>query len=160
VQELQVFPAIQEVTMTIKIHDVEEYKSDIANQDGEILRRERIEENTGVERRQNVSRLVQLIWLAFGALEVLIGMRILLRLIAANPNNPFARAVYDFSTLFLWPFESLTVSPAVNGIVLDIPALIALLVFTLIGMGLTQFLWIVLTRRNSRRVVVYERRPR
>jgi hypothetical protein len=101
---------------------------------------------------------VQLIWLVFGLLEALIGLRVLLKLLAANPNNPFAQGVYEFSHLFLWPFEGLTVSPSMGGMVLEIPAIIAMFVYALVGWGIAKFVWILLARRRARQVVVYERR--
>ena len=65
-------------------------------------------------------RLTQLVWLLFGILEALIGLRVLLKLIAANPNSPFAALVYNASSLFVWPFAGLTRTPAAEGMVLDI----------------------------------------
>ena len=64
------------------------------------------------EERTFIVRLTQLVWLLFGILEALIGLRVLLKLIAANPNSPFAALVYNASSLFVWPFAGLTRTPA------------------------------------------------
>ena len=70
-------------------------------------------------------KFTQLVWLLFGMLEALIGLRVVLRLIAANPHNPFAMLVYNLSYPFVWPFVGLTRTPAANGAVLEISSMIA-----------------------------------
>jgi len=98
------------------------------------------------EQRTFISRLTQLVWLLFGILEALIGLRVVLRLIAANPNSPFARLIYSASNLFVWPFAGLTRTPAAEGMVLDIPSIIAMLVYALVAWAIVRLLWIVLDR--------------
>jgi hypothetical protein len=96
-------------------------------------RQVQVVEDLNAGRRQLVNRLAQLIWLMFGLLEAMIGLRVMLKLIAANPNNPFAQIVYIFTDLFLWPFSGLTIAPSFNGMVFEIPAIIALLDYALVG---------------------------
>jgi len=98
-------------------------------------------------------KLTQLIWLVFGLLEALIGVRVILRLIAANPGNPFARLVYDLSYLFVWPFLGLTRTPSANGAVLEISSLIAMFVYALVAWALVQLVWIVFDRPRNTTVV-------
>ncbi|HLE26685.1 MAG TPA: YggT family protein [Anaerolineales bacterium] len=108
-------------------------------------------ERAGVERRARVAarpaqglyKVVQLTWLLTGALEVLIGLRVLLKLIAANPANPFARFVYQITALFLKPFVGLTANPASDGMVLEFHALIAMLVYALLAWGIIQLLGLI-----------------
>jgi hypothetical protein len=98
-----------------------------------------------------------MIWLFFGILEGLIGLRVFLKLIAANPENPFARFIYAVTDLFLWPFFGLTVTPAAEGIVLEIPSLIAMLVYALIGWLIVRAVWLVFDHSAERSVTTYER---
>jgi len=98
------------------------------------------------EQRTFIVRLTQLVWLLFGILEALIGLRVVLRLIAANPASPFARLVYSASNLFVWPFAGLTRTPAAEGMVLDIPSIIAMFVYALIAWAIVRLIWIVLDR--------------
>lgn len=144
--------------MTLKTPEVEEYKRVKSRHDGGYEHSQKVVEDVGAERRQDVFRLVQFIWLVFGMLEALIGLRVLLKMLAANPNNPFAQAIYTFSQLFLWPFEGLTVSPSVDGMVLEIPTLIAMFVYALVAWGLARFVWILFARWRARQVIVYEHR--
>ena len=98
-------------------------------------------------------KLTQLIWLAFGLLEALIGLRVVLRLIAANPGNPFARLVYDMSYIFVWPFLGLTRTPSANGAVLEISSLIGMFVYALVAWAMVQLVWIVFDRPRGTTVV-------
>ncbi len=88
-------------------------------------------------------RLSQLVWLIFGAIEGLIGLRVLLKLVGANPANLFADWVYTSTDLLLTPFLGLTRTPTANGIELDVPALIGMLVYMLLAWGLIQLVEIL-----------------
>jgi hypothetical protein len=105
------------------------------------------------DQRSFVSRLAELVYLLFGILEALIGLRVLLKLIAANPNSPFAALVYRASSLFVWPFSGLTRTPAAEGMVLDIPSIIAMFVYALVAWVIVKLIWIVLYHPADRAVV-------
>jgi YggT family protein len=120
-------------------------------------RQVQVVEDLNAGRRQLVNRLAQLIWLLYGFLEAVIGLRVVLKLIAANPNNPFAQMIYSFTDLFLWPFRGLTVAPSFNGMVLEIPAIIALLVFALVGWLIVRLFWLLFYNPTSRTVRTIER---
>jgi hypothetical protein len=113
----------------------------------------RVVESPGAEGRLVVSRITQLIWLAFGLLEALIGLRVFLKLIAANPNSLFAQFVYQFSEIFVAPFNGLTIVPNVAGFVLEIPAIIAMVVYAIAAWAITQLFWVLFYRPATRRVV-------
>ncbi len=137
---------------------VEEYEVIQTSPQGEVEHREKVVENIGAAQRQNVIRVVQFIWLVFGILLALLGLRFFLLLIAANPENPFTRLVYNFTDLFMWPFAGLTSTPSAGGMVLEIPAIIAMIVYALLAWVLTSIVRIVFARSTARNVSVYERR--
>jgi hypothetical protein len=120
-------------------------------------RHERVVEDIGAERQTIVAKFVQFIWLATGILEFLILLRILLKLIAANPNSAFTQLVYGFSDLFLWPFNALITSPSAgNGMVLELSSFIALLVYAVVAWGVVQLIRIFAAPTKSRSVSVYQ----
>ena len=127
----------------------------VRDRDGE--RRERIVEDVGAERRTQMGKAAQFIWLLAGLLEGLIGLRFVLKLIAANPNAPFARLVYGATDLFLWPFQGLTATPAANGMVLEISSLIAMVVYAVLAWVFVKLLYLVFLPSRSRSVSVYRR---
>lgn len=74
-----------------------------------------------------------------GFIEVLVGLRFLLRLLGANPASGFVQWIYNWSTPFVSPFAgifgqnaSVTGRGVVTTSVFDWTALIALIVFALI----------------------------
>jgi YggT family protein len=99
--------------------------------------------NDPIQRRYTLVRITEIIWLITGFLESLIGIRFVLKLIAANPNAGFAQFIYGMTGPFLVPFHDLTAAPAVAGAVLEIPSLIAMLVYALLAWGIVLILWIV-----------------
>src|ERR1051326_6895844 len=98
------------------------------------------------EERRTLLKVSQFIWLGFGIVEGLIGLRILLKLMAANPNNPFAILVYGISDLFVWPFMGLTVTPAAAGVVLEISSIVALFFYVLVSILVERMIWIIFSR--------------
>lgn len=93
-------------------------------------------------------RLIGLIHLAFVILNGLIGLRFLLKLMAANPANPFAQLVYFLTTPFLWMFQGITYTPTFAGVEIEFFSLIAIAVYTLIGWVLTQLIWLLFSRQR------------
>ena len=104
-----------------------------------------------------MEKLSGLIWLLGGLLEALIGMRFLLKLIAANPNTPFVSLIYGLSDLFLWPFAGLTATPSANGMILEISSLVAMVVYAVLTWAAVRILWLVFAPTESRRVSVHRR---
>jgi uncharacterized protein YggT (Ycf19 family) len=98
------------------------------------------------EQRRTLIKISQFIWLGFGVLEGLIGLRILLKLIAANPQSPFANLIYEVTKPFLAPFVGLTPTPAANGVVLEIHSIVALFVYALISVLIERLIWIIFSR--------------
>lgn len=122
-----------------------------------VEHQERVVQDLGAERRQALWLVSGMIWLCAGVLEALIGMRVLLKLLAANPNAPFAQLTYALSGVFVWPFLGLTVTPSAEGVVLEIPSLIAMIVYALLFLAFDRFVWLVFVKPRARAVSVYER---
>ena len=135
-------------------------ESVITRQQGNLEHQERITEDVASERRLFAYRLTRFIYLLFGVLESLIGLRILFKLIEANAVNPFAHFVYRITDLFLKPFVGLTVNPSTGGIVLEITSLIAMLVYAMFGWLIVQLAWLIFYRARTRTVTVYEKEHR
>jgi hypothetical protein len=128
----------------------------VDQQDG-VVRREHIVRDHAVERRYMLFRISELIWLMTGILDGLIGLRFMLKLIAANPNSPFAQLIYNVTALFLVPFEGLTATPSAGGMVLEIPALIAMLVYVMAAWVVIRLIWVLFDPSSGRSHSTYER---
>jgi uncharacterized protein YggT (Ycf19 family) len=107
----------------------------------------------GQEQRLFSFKATQWIWLVLGVVEVLIGLRIVLKLIAANPENPFAAFIYNVSSIFLAPFAGLVGTPAAGNMVLELSSIIALLVYALLAWGIERIVWVALYRPRGSSMV-------
>ena len=96
----------------------------------------------------DLRRITNLISLAFGVLMGLIGLRFLLNLMAANPENPFMIFINIITLPFLWMFQGLTWTPAFEGITIEFYDLIAIPVYYLLNWTIVRLMWILLARRQ------------
>ena len=104
------------------------------------------ERDPGQEQRLFSFKATQWIWLGLGIVETLIGLRVILKLIAANPESPFAAFIYNVSAIFLIPFEGLVGTPAAGGMVLELSSIIAMLVYALLAWGIERIVWVIFYR--------------
>lgn len=95
---------------------------------------------------ETLRRITGLIQLGFGVLNGAIGLRFLLKLMAANPANPFASLIYFITSPFIWMFRDLTRTPSFEGIEIEFFSLIAIVVYALIGWIIIQLMWILFAR--------------
>lgn len=110
----------------------------------------------GQEQRVFTFKLTQLVWLGLGILETLIVLRIALKLIAANPDSPIVALIYGFTSLFLFPFEGMTQTPAVGGMVLELSSMFAMVIYALIGWAVERIIWVIFYRPRGNSVSVTE----
>jgi uncharacterized protein YggT (Ycf19 family) len=103
-------------------------------------------------------KLTQLVWLFFGILETLIALRILLKLIAANPASPIAALIYGFTDLFLFPFSGLTATPSAGGMVLELSSLFAMVIYGLVAWAIERTIWVIFYRPRGPMVEVTRRK--
>ena len=110
------------------------------------------------EREQRIFtfKATQLIWLLFGILEVLITLRIGLKLIGANPDSLVVAAIYGFTGLFLFPFTDLIGSPSAGNMVLELSSMFAMLVYALIAWAMERTVWLIFYRPRGPVVGVTE----
>jgi len=100
------------------------------------------------EREQRIFtfKITQLIWLFLGILEALIALRIVLKLIGANPESPIVALIYGLTFLFLFPFEGMVATPSTGRIVLELSSLFAMLIYALIAWAVERTVWVIFYR--------------
>jgi uncharacterized protein YggT (Ycf19 family) len=94
------------------------------------------------------ARLVAFIYLIFGTLESLIGIRVVLKLLAANPQAGFTRFMYDVTAPFVYPFQGIFATPQSNGSVLEFSSLLAIVIYALLAYLIVRIIEIVGRRRT------------
>ena len=91
-------------------------------------------------------RASQLVYVFFAVIDGLLLIRLVLKLLGANPHSPFASWVYGFTGFFMAPFKNLLPSIGNEQSVLEVSVLIAILVYALLGWALERFVGIVFYR--------------
>lgn len=71
-----------------------------------------------------------------GAVTALLGFRFLLNLFGANPEAGFAQTIAMLTQPLVMPFQALFNSPAFGQALIDSAALVALVVYPIVGYGL------------------------
>ena len=94
-----------------------------------------------------IGKVNQILWFIAAVIEVLLGLRFVLLLIGANPAAPFAAFILGVTEPLVWPFLNLVPSPAARGgPVFEVTTLVAMLVYFLFFLLLTQFLRLLVSR--------------
>ena len=92
-------------------------------------------------------RATEVIYLLFGIVDGLLLIRVVLKLLAANPLAGFSKFIYGLTDVFLAPFRNLL--PTVgggSGAVLEMSTIIAIIVYALIGWAVVRLIAIALVR--------------
>jgi hypothetical protein len=84
-------------------------------------------------------------YFVLGVLEVLLLLRFIFRLLAANPDNAFVSFLYNLSGVFVGPFNGIFANPTLVGSssVFEFSTLVAMLVYALIAWGIVALARIV-----------------
>lgn len=122
---------------------------------------EQVTRDVAAERRMRMFNITRFFTTILGILEILLGLRFVLRLIAANPNSGFAEFIYAASGIFVAPFTSLVATPTARGAALEVTTLIAMAVYALLFWIVLSIIPILVDRPSARSVSrsVHERTP-
>lgn len=143
--------------MTLDKDQIGRRRRVVVHQSGDHVHEERVVQDVHLEYRDALYRVSQFVWLLFGGLEALIGIRVLLLLIGANPANWFTAFVYQLSDVFLWPFRNIVANPTFQNHVFEVTSLIAMIVYPLIGWAMVRLIWVLFYRPPSSQVTTYDR---
>lgn len=101
-------------------------------------------------RRSNAAWIARVIYFCFAVIQIALGLRVLLKLIAANPLSGFTRFIYGFTAPFVAPFSNIVATPtAANGATLDVSSLLAILIYLLISWLIVRLLLLLIERPGS-----------
>jgi hypothetical protein len=118
----------------------------------ELHKEKSVVRNPSWEERLLAVKAMQAVWLPSGILEALIALRIGLELIAAYPENIIVAVIYRFPSIFLWPFQEITISLTIGSVVLEIPSIFALLIYGLVAWVMVRIIWLIFTDPGNRKM--------
>lgn len=96
-----------------------------------------------VERKATDSQTAEyLIYFFFGALEILLAFRLVLKMMGASVSSAFVNIIYGLSGLFILPFEGIFRRGFTQGIettsVLEPSTLVAIVVYAILAWGIVK----------------------
>ena len=91
-------------------------------------------------------RAMDVVYLVFGIIDALLVIRLVLKLLGANVHAGFASFTYGLTDFFLAPFRGLLPTIVSGQAVLELSLLFAILIYSLIAIGLVRLLAITLSR--------------
>jgi uncharacterized membrane protein len=113
---------------------------------------EQVTRDVAAERRQGTGWLNQVVLTLLGILEIGLGLRFGLKLIAANAATDFANFIYGITAPFIAPFAALVATPTSGGTIVEVTTLIAMAVYALGVWILLQLITILFARPSARTV--------
>lgn len=103
-----------------------------------VVERETVQQTSKVSGRVVVSRLV---WFIVGAISVILAIRVILMMLAANQGNAFVDFIYALGGIFAAPFFGIFgYTPTYGNSAFEISSIVAILVYLLLGWGIVKLL--------------------
>ena len=112
--------------------------------------REAVSTEREVDRARGVARGSQVLDYLFYVVYALLGIRLVLALMAANPSAGFVRFIRSITDPLYAPFKGIVASPtAEGGYTLALPIVIAIIVYMLLHAGINGLLRIATKRKTT-----------
>lgn len=101
-------------------------------------------------RRSTADWISGFISLVIGLIAIVIAIRVVLKLLAANTESGFTQFIYNVSGPFVRPFLNIFGTPAGdNGSVFEISSILAIAIYLLVGWLLTKLVQLVIDRPSN-----------
>ncbi len=82
----------------------------------------------------------QIVWYILGFIEVLLGLRFVLKLLGANTGAAFTDSIYSITSIFVSPFVSVFRTSYPAGTAFEWTTLLAMFIYYLIAYGIIKLL--------------------
>jgi len=94
--------------------------------------------------------LTGLVYFLVSLIAILIALRVVLKLLAANPDSGFARFIHGVSGPFVAPFQGILGTPdAGNGSIFEFSSILAIAIYFLVGWIVAKIIGLVIARPSS-----------
>ena len=100
-------------------------------------------------RRPLESVISRVVFYVFGAIEILLAVRFVLKLLGANAAAGFVAFIYSLSGVFMVPFDAILKTTKASGSVLEWSALAAIAVYALVAWGIVALIRAVSPRSQA-----------
>lgn len=125
---------------------VDRREETVVTQQPGIVTTEQTVHDVGAERRLRRYQVNRIIWGLLTLLEIMLGLRFLLKLIGANGASGFGTLVYGSTALFVAPFNGLLSTWTSGEMILEVTTLVAMGIYALLVWGGVRVLDIIMER--------------
>jgi len=108
--------------------------------------------DVAAEQRMYVFQATRLIWAVLALLEIMLGLRFMLKLVGANADSGFGSFVYGTTALFVKPFANLVSTWTSGASILELNTLVAMAIYALVFWGIVRVVAMVMDRSGVRTV--------
>lgn len=129
---------------------VDRREETVVTQEAGYAATEQVTRDVAAERRLRLALITQIAWAVLSFLEILLGLRFLLKLIGANPDSGFAVLIYGITEPLIAPFALLVGTPTAGGVILEVTTLIAMAIYALLFWGIVSVIRIAVSRPIAR----------
>jgi len=143
---------IVETTPTTYVNGQQRTVTEYRNVDAPVTgvdRLDSVEYDPYASKRMAAYRVTQMVYWIFGIIEGLIAIRIVLKMLGANASAGFAEFIYGITGPLVAPFVGLFGNPSAQGSVLELHAIVALIVYALLGWVISRLAWILVGETRS-----------
>jgi hypothetical protein len=106
------------------------------------------------EQASSYQTIEYLIYFFFGALEVLLAFRLILKLTGANSFSAFVGLIYGVTGVFIVPFQGIFQQATARGVettaVLEPATLVAIVVYAVLAVGIVKLLRILSGKKQQK----------
>lgn len=113
---------------------------------------EQVTHDVAAEGRLRFLQIDRIMYTLLGILEILLGLRFVLKLIAANPDSGFTVFIYGITALFMRPFNAIIGTPTFGGSSLEVTTLIAMVVYALFFWVLVRVFQVTTSQTTARTI--------
>ena len=131
---------------------VDRRQETIVTQEPGYAATQHVTRDVAAEQRLQSFKANRILYTLLGILEILLGLRFVLKFIGANPDAGFSAFIYGITNIFIAPFNALLGTPQVGGSIIEVNTLIAMAVYALLVWIIARLLAIGMDRSTSRTV--------
>jgi YggT family protein len=131
---------------------VDSRQETVSTQQPGYVATQQVTRDVAAEQRLQSFKVNRILYTLLGILEILLGLRFVLKLLAANPNTGFSTFIYGVTEIFIAPFKALLGTPTSGNTTFEVNTLIAMAVYALLVWIIARLIAIVMDRSTARTV--------
>ena len=105
--------------------------------------------DVAAERRMQTFQFKRILWGLWAFLEIMLGLRFLLKLLGASSVSGFGALVYGTTELFVMPFTGLFSFWSSGDMILEVTTLVAMAIYTLVFWGFSRVAGMIMERTGA-----------